>query len=151
MTGNGRITQLVVLGAVAASIVSLFAIALIGLKRNEGTLLEAVGVATVPPPDLSRANSKLRGNVAQFFGPDSYPDEARDAGQEGLVRAELDVAPTGRVQGCRVVLSSGSASLDRRTCEISQANVPFDPARDRRGFAIASTYRLAVRWVLPDE
>lgn len=149
MTGSGRGTQVAVLGAVAALVLALCAIVLLGLRQNQDRVLEAFGVATVPPPDVSRANSKLRGNVAAFFGSNSYPDEARDAGQEGAVRALLQVAATGRVTDCRVVQSSGSQALDRRTCEIAVEKVRFDPARDSRGMAIGSTYRLAVRWQLP--
>lgn len=149
VTGDGRNIQLVVLGAVATLILALCVIVVIGILQNKRSLLEAVGVATVPPPDVSRANSPPRGNIAQSFGPDSYPDDARDAGRQGLVRAALRVAATGRVDNCWVTRSSGSASLDRRTCEIALANVRFDPARDERGAAIASTYDLRVRWVLP--
>ena len=46
-------------------------------------------------------------------------------------------------------MSSGSTSLDARTCEVGIASLRFNPARDRSGTPIASSYVLPVRWVLP--
>lgn len=149
MTGSGRGLQAVVLGSVAALIAALCAIVLIGIDLNRSAMLEAVGVATVPPRDPARANAKLKGNIARFFSSDNYPDEARDRGEQGLVRAKLAIAPTGRVVGCRIASTSGHESLDRATCQVVLDNARFEPARDRAGNAMSSTYMLAVRWQLP--
>ena len=96
-------------------------------------------------------SAALAGNPAQFFGPDQYPPEALRKGEQGRVVAKLQVAADGRVTACDLDQSSGSPSLDATTCDIALKKVTFTPARDRRGRAVASTYTLPVRWVLPDQ
>jgi protein TonB len=106
--------------------------------------------APPPPPRVSQA-AKLKGNVGQFFGPDSYPDSARDAGAQGSVRALLQVGTDGRVTGCTITSGSGNRDLDDATCRISRSRVRFTPAKDDAGNPITSSYNLAVRWQLPDD
>lgn len=113
------------------------------------TVARWVGLPVVPTADRTKANAKLQGNVAQFFSSDSYPDDARDQGEEGLVRAALSVGANGRVSGCRIAASSGHDSLDQATCRVVLQRVRFEPARDSEGRAISSPYPLAVRWQLP--
>lgn len=91
----------------------------------------------------------LRGNPGQFFGQDEYPPEAIRNGEQGRVVARLAIGTDGRVTDCTVMSSSGSASLDSRTCEIALSKVVFTPATDGKGRPIAAAYTLPVRWVLP--
>lgn len=91
------------------------------------------------------------GNPGQFFGEDDYPPSALRAGEQGRVVAKLNVGPDGQVTACAIDVSSGSTALDDKTCEIALAKVTFAPATDERGRPIASTYPLAVRWVMPEE
>lgn len=106
---------------------------------------------TVPPPDPSLADSPPRGDPAVYFGPDQYPLDAIRAEEQGRVVAVLRLDATGTPRACTVRVSSGSRSLDAGTCAIALRDVVFIPARDHEGRAIASTYVLPVRWVLPDE
>lgn len=105
---------------------------------------------TPPAPRVSQA-ATLRGNVGQFFGPDSYPDSARDAGAQGRVSANLQVAADGRVTGCNVTNGSGNRDLDNATCQISIRRVRFTPAKNDEGQGVPSTYLLTVRWQLPND
>lgn len=90
-----------------------------------------------------------RGDVGDWFPMDGYPPEARRQGEQGRVGVRLTVDKTGMVSACRVTLSSGSASLDARTCELALANGRFNPAKDANGEPIEATYGLpAVRWEL---
>ena len=106
-----------------------------------------------PPPvlavDPAKANATVKGNPGQFFGPDAYPTEALRAEQQGRTVADLLVDATGTPVGCTIQTSSGSRSLDVATCSIAIGRIRFEPARDGRGAAKASHYRLPVRWVLP--
>ena len=102
------------------------------------------------PPRVSQA-AGLKGNVGSFFGPDSYPPAAQRAGAQGRVTARLSVGADGRVSDCSISASSGNDDLDSATCRIAKSRVRFTPAKDDSGNAIASTYPLAVRWVLPQE
>lgn len=103
-----------------------------------------------PAPRVSQA-AKVSGNPGQFFGPDAYPESARDAGAQGLVRASLTVGTNGRVTACTVTASSGNKALDDTTCRISIARVRYTPAKDDNGNPIQSTVTLPVRWQLPND
>jgi len=121
--------------------------------KTLGVLMMAslLGVMISPPADAQKADVKkagLKGNPGEFFGPDSYPPEARRAGQEGRVATLLTIDAAGGVRACTVTQSSGSTVLDEATCTIARDKVRFTPATDRRGKPIASEYPLAVRWAL---
>jgi protein TonB len=62
-----------------------------------------------------------------------YPADASRAGLTGSVTVTLDIAPDGRVTGCRIARSSGSPSLDRTTCALIEQRFRFEPARDAAG------------------
>lgn len=111
----------------------------------------AVLLAGVGGPAFGKtAATSPRGNPGQFFGPDEYPPEAIRLKQEGRVVAKLWIDTTGKVASCTVEISSGSLSLDHKTCEIALARVTYAPARDRRGRPVAAPVTLPVRWVLPN-
>lgn len=99
--------------------------------------------------DRSQAGVALRGNPGAYFGSDAYPADAMRAGEQGRTVARLGIDPSGTPIACAIETSSGSRSLDAATCTIALRRVQFTPARDAEGRAIASTYRLPVRWVLP--
>lgn len=84
-----------------------------------------------------------------WFSPDAYPPEAIRAKEQGRVVARLEIDPQGNVANCIVTISSGSAALDAKTCELAMTRGKFIPGLDARGKPIASTYTLPIRWVLP--
>jgi TonB family protein len=80
---------------------------------------------------------------------DDYPSAALRAGDEGRVSFTLYVDATGRVTGCAIRQSSGSSLLDNTSCALLQRRARFEPARDRRRRAIASSFAGKFRWVIP--
>lgn len=80
-----------------------------------------------------------RGDVRTVFSPDDYPADAQRNGEEGTVQAELSIDRHGAVAGCRILRSSGHASLDSATCNILRRRARFSPARDVNGDAVPST------------
>ena len=80
-----------------------------------------------------------------------YPDEAIRAGEQGVVSFRLEVGPQGMVVGCSVTETSGSAVLDKASCDILRARARFVPAKDEKGRAVASTYESRFRWILPND
>ena len=86
---------------------------------------------------------------AGWITPESYPLDAFRAGRSGRVVVDIGVDSGGKVVSCKVAQSSGTTSLDQRTCELVLVNGRFDPATDRKGRPIASTYSFPVRWVIP--
>jgi len=85
------------------------------------------------------AAQDAKGDVRTIFSSDDYPVEAQRNGEEGTVQAELSIDARGRVLGCRVIRSSGHASLDSATCSIVQRRARFKPAQDVNGDAVASS------------
>ena len=79
-----------------------------------------------------------------------YPKAALKAEQTGVVLANLTVAPTGRVTGCAINVSSGFPLLDAASCRVLSARALFTPATDEAGNPTAATYLQRVRWALPD-
>lgn len=101
----------------------------------------------IDPARDARAVTSIKGDPGQFFGSDAYPAEALANGIYGRVVALLNVTPDGTVSNCRIVASAGEA-LNKGTC-VAALKVRFTPPRDAAGKAMATTYLLPVRWVLP--
>jgi protein TonB len=88
-------------------------------------------------------------NAASYIADADYPAEAIRNHEQGTVVFELDVSPEGNAVACRVTQSSGSAILDRRTCELLVLRARFRPARDAAGHPVRDTVSARIRWVLP--
>ena len=114
-------------------------------------MVAAVDSAIAQAPRLHpNMEPVIAGDVGALFGPDAYPPAAIRAARQGRVIAELAVSATGAVTSCSIEESSGTTVLDETTCRIATTQVRFDPATDHDGHPVASTYRLPVRWALPD-
>jgi len=113
------------------------------LDQCERSLLQEWGV----DPEALAANRAPKGEPWKFFGTDAYPTDALRAEMQGQVIAILQIAPSGAVTGCRVVVSVGKP-LDERTCEISK-RMHFQPGTDAAGHPAASQYIMPINWTLP--
>jgi len=82
--------------------------------------------------------------VAGALSDRDYPRDAGRAG--GTVGIAFTVRADGRVEGCRVLGSSGSARLDGLTCSLVTERFRYRPARDASGQAVDSTLRTAFTW-----
>lgn len=98
---------------------------------------------TVPPV-------RARGNLAPYFVPEAYPEQAHLAREEGTVRFAFEVGPDGRVTGCSILASSGSRALDEGTCRIMRNQARLTPARDAEGRATSDRLTASIGWQLPD-
>lgn len=90
-----------------------------------------------------------RADPQSLIRPDDYPASARQAGEQGSVRFALDVGSNGRVGGCTILWSSGSAALDSATCRIARSRSRFTPARDATGQPAPGRVEQEVVWTLP--
>jgi protein TonB len=70
-----------------------------------------------------------------------YPSSALRNEEQGRVDYEVDVDITGIPTGCRIVASSGHASLDEETCRDVLKRVRFKPGTDEHGNPVAGVYR----------
>ncbi|WP_186728709.1 energy transducer TonB [Sphingomonas panacisoli] len=111
----------------------------------------ALAVPSVAMAQEATASAHPKGDLGSWFPMNIYPPEAKRKGEQGRVVAELAVDKFGNATACKIVQSSGSMSLDARTCELALANARFVPALDTSGKPVASTFTLpGVRWVLND-
>jgi TonB family protein len=82
-----------------------------------------------------------------------YPERARKAGVTGRTKLEVDLRMDGKVMGCRLSETSGSADLDKASCRLARAvrfeetrwYGPNPPARVTHQFYGCCT-RLVVDW-----
>ena len=89
-------------------------------------------------------------NPATWFGLEDYPSEALRLDQEGEVAFHLQVSQTGKPTKCSIIRSSGSQSLDERTCSVLMKRAAFkswetDPSYSRDFKVFISR----VTWAIP--
>lgn len=117
---------------------------------------------TYSPGDFSelqrvRANLEQPSQYARLLNSDvvanamTYPDAAVEKEQQGRTVTWLLVGPTGDIERCGVMASSGSQLLDSKACEILIATAQFYPAKDKNGKAIRSIFWQPVRWKIADD
>jgi TonB family protein len=112
-------------------------------------------VAPPPPPPPPKRLGKTQparaaANLPSLFSSDDYPAAAVRAGEQGAVGFRLEVDKAGRVAGCAITASSGSAALDATTCRLLSARARFTPARDRKGRPVADSLTGRIVWKLPE-
>jgi protein TonB len=87
----------------------------------------------------------IRGGIDE--GPRDYPPRAFAAGIGGTVFMRFVVHPDGRVRGCRVTRSSGSAELDTATCRLLEERLRYEPARDNFGRPVQEVIMGEHEWI----
>ena len=92
--------------------------------------------------------SKHPGGLGRLFSADDYPPAALRRDEMGRVRVRIRVSDAGEPADCTVTGSSGSADLDKATCDIIRTRAKFTPAVDVDGKPVRSVYTSTVNWVL---
>ena len=106
--------------------------------------------APPPPPAPVRVQpARARSNLASYFSDADYPAAAQRNEEQGTTAVSLSIGTDGRVTGCTVTSSSGSATLDAATCNILRRRARFTPATDSSGNPTTDTASTRIRWVLP--
>jgi TonB family protein len=91
---------------------------------------------------------KPKATLQALVSVEDYPSAARAQHLTGTTRVRLDVAPTGRVAGCSVAASSGTAILDVATCRLLTTRARFTPAIDSTGNPAADSVEAELSWSL---
>ncbi len=110
------------------------------------TPLGVVDNMRAPSIDNSPNAARLL-NVGEMFHADNYPALAKDREVEGKVTVRVVVDPQGLATHCQTV-GKPAPELGGPTCALFLAQARFDPARDRKGRAVKSTYTRTVAWML---
>ena len=78
-----------------------------------------------------------------------YPRVALRNGIEGSVTVRYTVLGDGRVSGCAILETSGSAELDSTTCRLIERRFRYRPALDASGQAVPQQLVKTYDWWLP--
>jgi TonB family protein len=78
-----------------------------------------------------------------------YPTAALSAGISGTVVMALDVNAAGRVDNCRVVVSSKFEPLGTMSCEVLASRARYPTQQRPAGIGLPSTAIERIRWVIP--
>lgn len=113
-----------------------------------GEEIAAPPASAAPPGAGVAVRAVPHANLTVYFRSTDYPPDAFRQNRQGDVRFELDIGANGRVTNCRIIVSSGTPSLDRATCRIIQARARFTPARDGAGNAVPDTIASHIGWWL---
>lgn len=92
-----------------------------------------------------------QGGVSQFFKSSDYPDDALRTGRMGVTGVRFWVGLNGKLSDCRVIFSSGTESIDRRSCEVLESRGHLAPALDKANQPLRSLSSTQIVWALPDE
>jgi protein TonB len=104
-----------------------------------------------PPPPRVVPPQRARANLNSYFSADDYPAAALRGNDQGTTGFSLTIGTSGRVEGCTVTSSSGSAALDQATCRILRSRARYTPARDENGNPTSGRDSGRVTWRLPSE
>ncbi len=100
---------------------------------------------TPPPPD-----EKEGGNAAERlpFDPPKYPKKALKEDRQGKTYVFLTINARGRVEGCSLIRTSGSADLDQATCDFARRSLRYIPARDSSGRGRPANDTFHINWTI---
>jgi protein TonB len=80
-----------------------------------------------------------------------WPRAALAEGRTGVAVVRLAINRSGDVDECAIVVSSGHADLDARTCEAVAVRGRFEPARDAQGNRVRGEVLHRVNWTRQQE
>ena len=107
------------------------------------------------PPVVIRAPqtcwpSAYEGNYdfSGCFNGGDYPLAAYAAREEGVARVRVQLGANGRPTACEVAVSSGSAALNRATCDLLRRRI-LGAENDEGGRVTSASISGEVRWLLP--
>jgi TonB family protein len=103
-------------------------------------------VALPPPAPPPKGRARARADLGALISNDDYPAEALRNRVEGTVGFQLLVGADGRVTGCNIIQSSGSAILDSTTCRLISTRARFSPARNQQGRPVADKVVGRIVW-----
>lgn len=104
----------------------------------------------VPPP-APQAPRPPTNWPSALLSDEDYPAAALRSEEQGRVGYRLAIGADGRVSGCTITGSSGSAALDAATCRIMRSRARFTPARDSRGNPAADAREGWIDWVMQQD
>lgn len=104
----------------------------------------------VPPkPAFTAVSAKPANDRSSWVTAADYPGSELRRGIEGSTQFRAIIGSNGRVQACEIMVSSGSANLDKVTCAKVTSRAKFNPATDTSGNTVVGSYTGTVVWQIP--
>lgn len=113
-----------------------------GMKALQACLRDLASKQGIDPDEYDRVAAQPRPEGLPFawLGPDDFSR----ATPRGTVQVLLTIAPSGRVEQCAILNSSGSKVLDDAPCAAALKKGRFKPGRDSEGKPVKSWYSVPV-------
>lgn len=86
-------------------------------------------------------------NPGTWLRSEDFPDKSLYRGHNGYVRFRLDVAPDGKVAGCRVLFRTNPDDFADLSCKLLLQRARMTPALDAAGKPVKSFYMSRIKWV----
>ena len=109
-------------------------------------IIAVAAITSAAPPPAPGSRSAANSN----FMKENYPRKALERGEQGKVAFEVAIEADGFLRSCKVVQSSGFATLDRGTCEFLVAHAKFPVTKTANGQAVGAVHQGSINWRLPD-
>ncbi len=87
--------------------------------------------------------------LVSIFRTSDYPSGALSRREQGTAAVRFWIGTNGKASDCRIVETSGSATLDQQTCDVITRRARYMPARVKSGEPVASIGFQRIRWELP--
>jgi len=98
---------------------------------------------------LTRAAAP-KSNPGDWISSRDYPRDLLRKGAQGLVQFRLSISAEGMPTQCHIQQSTRPEGFDKAVCETLMRRARFEPALGANGQPIASFWRSAVRFMMPD-
>jgi hypothetical protein len=99
---------------------------------------------------LAQSTAPTATNMAGLFRAEDTPVAIMPGNVLKSVNTAVTVTPQGKIQDCKVEVSSGIQKLDAHTCALLIRRAKFRPAIDRDGTSIYGVYRTQIDWWVGD-
>lgn len=119
------------------------------LKTCQADLVKSWGVDPAELDKIAVMAVPASPSPVAWFSNDDYPGDALGNGQQGTSMILWSIDTSGRVTDCKVIKSSGTASLDRASCQAVVRRGRYKPARGNDGKPVLSHAMRRVVWRLP--
>ena len=98
--------------------------------------------------NAKRIATSAQGDLQGLFRPEDYPLVSAKSDQQGTTTFIILMDEKGTAKDCTIIGSSGSASLDSRSCGIILERGKFSPAMDAEGKPMESAFVRRITWRL---
>src|SRR4051794_7101976 len=99
----------------------------------------------------AQLSAPIPNDPSEWANPDDVPMEIMQEDHGYVVGFRLLVDPSGKIQRCRVDLTSGNLALDKHTCKLAQRRARFRAAADSSGRPTYGVYASYMVWWMSEQ